>query len=240
MTLDIIVPTLGDSVPCVSSWLETATHADDLKPLFLTAATGEEAGYLHKLQYGYEQTHADVIGYLHNDVVIHEPRWDDRVMREFEQPDVAVVSFFGARTLGTEDIYRVPYDYHQLARGRCLSNMTDAEVHGERSAGPCDVAMIDSFSMFVRRDFLTKIGGWRACTLPNTSHCTDVWICAMTLRMQQRIRFVGVSCTHAGGGKGDVGSKWLDARGGDEALHRRAHRQIYDEFRDVLPWEVRA
>lgn len=237
MTLELICPSVGGHEDAVASWIATASFEGCIT--VLDATEGEDAGYLRKLQIGYEQAGADVIGYLHSDLIVHEPEWDKRVLREFERDDVAVVSFFGARVLGHEDIYRVPYDYRQLARGGCLSNLTDAEVHGERSAGPCDVAVIDSFSVFVRRDFLTRIGSWKACPLPNTSHCTDLWICAMAHRLGQRVRFVGVSCTHAGGGKGSIGSAWLDERGGDTQLHREAHWVIDEEFRDILPWSVK-
>ncbi len=51
---------------------------------------------------------------------------------------------------------------------------------------------------------------------------------------------VGVAATHRSGGKGVVGSAWLEAKGGDEAVHRAAHRATYDEFRDVLPIDVGA
>jgi len=238
MKLEICCPSMGGHVEALESWQQHATHAHTYTVDITT--TGEAAGFLAKCQKGYEESTADVIGYMHSDLIIHEQGWDERVLREFEAPQVAVVGFVGATRLGHIDIFRTPYDYRQLARGDVWSNLVDAEAHGRRECGSRQVAVLDSCAIFVRRSFLARVGGWPVGKLPNTSHCSDLWVCATAYRLGRQVRMVGVSCSHVGGAKGDVGCRWLEARGGDQRLHAKAHEQVYELWRGVLPLRVSA
>lgn len=235
-TLEVVCPSMGGHVAALESWQQHATGEYTYTVDITTS--GEAAGFLAKCQRAYEESEADVIGYLHADLIIHEKGWDERVLKEFEWPTVAVVGFVGATHLGHDDIFRVPYNFRQLARANVFSNLTDAEAHGTRYEGSMAVSVLDSCAIFVRRTFLQRIGGWPLKVLPNTSHCTDLWICATAARLGRQVRMVGVSATHASGGKGTSGSKWLDARGGDTLLHRQAHLATYETLRGVLPLRV--
>lgn len=237
MTLEVVCPSMGGEQKAVITWIDRAVVAQHTYTS-LTYKEGEAAGFLAKCQHAYECSHADVIGYLHSDLFIHEEGWDERVLQEFEWPTVAIVGFVGATSLGTPDIYRVPYDYRQLARGGVVSNLTDAEVHGTRDTGSMNVAVLDSCAIFVRRTFLERLGGWPIGKMPNTSHCTDLWLCGHAARLGRQVRMCGVSCTHVSGGKGAKGSAWLEARGGDTLLHRQAHEAVYESLRGVLPLRV--
>lgn len=203
---------------------------------------GEGAGYLQKVEKFREGTNADVIAYLHSDLFVHEQNWDQRVLREFDDPQVVLVSFFGATQLGRPGIYVDPYDYRQLARADCWSNMSDWFHHGQHCTGEKDIAMIDSFSLIVRRSFLDEIGGWPMQCPP--SHGSDMWLCMMAARHKKKIRLVGIECSHAGGGTLGDGkfnySEWAATTkwGSDAAMHQWWHRYLYDEFRDVLPIKV--
>ena len=244
ISLTLCVPSTGAHDDAITSWRDTSNRP--LTIIVDDAISGPEAGYLQKLQAMYKQaTDASVIGYLHSDLFILEHAWNDRVLSEFEDERVAVVSFFGARRLGSDDLYKVPYATHLLARGDCVSNMIDAERHGARMTGECDVAMIDSFSCFVRRSFLDELGGWPVGTY-EPSHCSDMWICAQAARHQRKVRMVGVACKHTSGGVRGDGSfdyaEWCKTTrlGSDQAMHAFNHQRFYDEFRDVLPIRVRS
>jgi hypothetical protein len=201
---------------------------------------GEQAGFLTKCDRMWRKSDADIIGYLHSDLYTLEHGWDQRVLAEFANPRVAVVGFVGATQLGRDDIYRVPYDFRQLARGDVWSNLTDWEVHGGHETGSRKVAVIDSCVVCVRRSFLARIGGWPIARYPNSSHCSDLWICAMAHRLGLSVQLVGVKAQHRSGGKGQAGSQWLTDRGGDDKFHKDAHKLIYDDFRDVLPIRVKS
>jgi hypothetical protein len=236
-TLGLMCPSMGSHEPAVDSWITHMTTPHTLVSI-LKETIGPEAGFLSKCQRFHVADRRDIQGYLHSDLIIHEQGWDARVLREFHDSTVAVVGFVGAQGLAHDDIYKIPYDYTQLARFDVTSNLTDADVHGSRDAAGRRVAVIDSCAVLVCRSFLAGLGGWPIARYPDSSHCSDLWLCSMAHRHGMCVRMVGVSCTHLSGGKGEAGSRWLEAHGTDQGLHRRAHELIYDDFRDLLPLRV--
>lgn len=188
---------------------------------------------------GYKEVkEADILGFLHDDTLIHEPGWDQRVLEEFNDPNVAVVGFGGGLAQGHPDIYKIPYELVQLGRSYYISNDDYAEKHGYRFAGSCDIAVLDSLVMFIRREFLDSLGGWPQDFPPN--HCLDHWICLSAHKHGRKVRFVGVKAFHKGG-QTTVANRdyhaWTQTTewGSDVQMHIQAHRMIYDQFRGVLP-----
>jgi len=239
-SLALFCPSTGQHEEAVTSWQDTMSKP---WPISVNATTeGEAAGFLTKCNEFWRNDprgqDATIIGYLHSDLFIHEHGWDQRVRKEFGDPRVAVVGFVGARLLGTDDLYKLPYDHRQLARGGVIGNLTDMEVHGERITGSEEVAVVDSCAVFVRREFLAGYGGWPVERYPDNPHCSDLYICLAARSAGCSVSVVGIACTHRSGGKGDIGARWLDERGGDAAHHRAAHKQIYHEFREILPVRI--
>ena len=236
-SLVLFCPSTGGHEEAVTTWQDTMSKpwpivVDD-------ATTGDEAGFLSKCDKFWRTTDASVIGYLHNDIYLHEKNWDQRVLRAFDDERVGVVGFVGATRLGDDLIYRVPYDFRQLARGDVWSNLTDAEAHGRRDASIKRIAVVDSCAVFVKRDLLARVGGWPIGRYPNSSHCSDLWICCVARRYNLHVCLGGISCTHRSGGKGAAGTRWMDEHyGSDVAAHRQAHELIYRDFIDVLPIRV--
>lgn len=239
LTMALCCPSTGGADAATRSWCLTARNSDWSIVHEDSTTDGEGAGYLQKLQKFYLARNEDILGYMHSDLIIHEQAWDERVLAQFLDDDVAVVSFGGSLRHGHPDIYRTPYSYTQLARSSFISNLTDAEVHGERHTGDKTVAVVDSMAMFIRRSFLDRVGGWPVDTFP-PSHASDYWACLSAHQLGYRVRMVGVSATHWSGGVGQAGwdyAKWIAGTkwGSDENCHRVAHRLIYDSFRNVLP-----
>lgn len=201
----------------------------------LVAIVNGRDGMLPAFQYGFENTSSEILAYFHDDLLLDSMLWPERVLFEFEDPTVGVVGFGGATGHGDPAMYRKPYDYRQLARNNFMSNMKDAEAHGKRFTEECDVAVLDGFALIVRRELLEKAGGWPLKT-PIGYICYDYWLCCMARRLGYRIRLVGVPCTHLGGqtfvklGIGKDPKHWKQ--------YEDSHRYIYDEFKDVLPYEV--
>ena len=223
----------------VAEWLCLATT----RPREIVIDNREHnRGLLSSYQEGYEQSTADVLAFIHDDVVIYEEGWDARVLAEFAAPNVGVVGFGGALVHGSPDLYRTPYNIQQLGRSFYLSNVTDAEVHGTRFDGACDVAALDGFALIVNRKLLDLTGGWPVDTYP-PHHCYDYWITAMAHRFGYRVRVVGVRCHHLGGLTATTSRYQEWARqtpwGSDVAMHASGHKLIYNEFWDVLPWDAR-
>lgn len=198
-------------------------------------------GMMKAYQYAFEGNQmeltkgCDILAYLHDDTIINDPGWVAKVLREFEDPTVGLVGFGGATRHGDPFMYKKPYEYQQLARAGFASNMRDAENHGERFTGAKDVAVLDGFALIVRRAVLEESGGWPMDT-PIGYICYDYWLCCMARRLGYRIRLVGVACDHLGG------QTFVKLGIGQDPKHWKqyldSHRYIYDEFKDVLPYEV--
>lgn len=257
MTLELIVPTesrdriYANTLPT----LRMATTTPSLRVVFEDVEN--RVGPVALMQRGFEASTADIQAYLHDDVVVLERGWDERVLREFDDPSVGVVGFGGALGHGADDLYKSPYDLRQLGRIRYRSNTRDAETHGERTTTVQDVAVLDGFALIVRRDVLSKarhkttplaiaLGypqrqrGWPTENL--IFHCYDYWLCAMAHQLGYRVRLVPVECVHYGGQTSTQSgyNEWLQAKYGktDADVHRESHEWIYNEFRDVLPWRA--
>ena len=222
----------------------TPHDAADLSVQFKAPATlafDEGVGHLPMLERTRKWPTADIIGWLHDDLTVLVDGWQEDVLAQFLMPDVAVVGFGGALGLGHPDIYKLPYALVQLARYDYMSNQDDAERHGKRFEGACDVAVLDSFAIFIRREWLESVGGW-----PHEryapSHMMDAWICLKAHETDKRVRMVGVACHHESGGRGVDYPAWAATTkyGSDEEMHAANHRLIYDDFRKCLPVRVEA
>lgn len=87
---------IGDGLDAYesASWL---AEQDVLKGRLYT--NRERVGPVGALQRGYELSDKrhDILAYIHDDVRIYERNWDQRVLKEFDDPTVGVVGFGGAR-----------------------------------------------------------------------------------------------------------------------------------------------
>lgn len=185
---------------------------------------------LEAYQFIYENTTEPILAHLHDDLIIHEGKWDLRVLEEFADPSVGVVGFAGAPGHGHPNMYKQPYELSSLGRVGFKSNMRNAEQHGARFTESCDVAVLDGMALFVRRELLDKCGGWPLGT-PISYFCYDYWLCCNARRNNYRVRLVGVDCEHLGG-------KSTGLNPNLRADFEASHRYMYDNFKDVLPARV--
>jgi hypothetical protein len=203
-----------------------ATWDKNAKYLYPTSIVGE-MDILVAYQAMYEGSDEPILAYIHDDVLITEKDWDLRVLKEFGNPSVGLVGFGGGLGHGNPQLYKIPYSPDQLYRIHFMSNLRNAEEHGRRFTGEHDVAILDGFAIFVRKELLDKAGGWPQNT--PIGYCGyDYWICCMARRLGYRIRLVGVACDHLGG-------RSVGLNPNLKADAKAVDRIIYDEFRDVLP-----
>ena len=223
--IEMIVATLWQPrwSECVRSW--TARAEDPVKVRVIPDQT-----IIHAYEKGRLESTYDILGYVHDDVLIHETCWDLRVVHEFRDQEVAMVGFGGALGHANSNLYTTPYHLPNLARQAFMSNMRDAEKHGARFAGERDVSVLDGFAVFIRRSFLDQIGGWPQDGRVGYFMYTE-FMCCMARRMQKKIRLVGVDCEHLGGRSSGLKPEQKFDYDGE-------HLYIYKEFRDVLPWTV--
>lgn len=207
---------------CVKSWASSATHDYP----YIRVANRD---ILNAFQMAYEGTTEPILAMIHDDVVIHERGWDERVLRQFADPSVGVVGFGGALGHGVPHLYDVPYHLPNLARQQFMSNMVDAEKHGARFLGERDVAILDGFALFVRRSIIDQWGGWPTQGKVGYFMYAEN-LCCEARRQGFRIRLVGVACDHLGG-----------KSSGTPLPHsyEEEHRYFYETNQDVMPFRVK-
>ena len=180
----------------------------------------------------------DVLVYIHDDVRILEKDWDTRVRAVFEKdPKCGLAGFGGATALGGDEIYKVPYQVHQLGRRNFYSNMRGAELHGERETNERPIVFTDGFSMIVRRSLLDTINGWSWWPDDLVHHAYDYGIACMARRHGYTAWLVPCAVDHRGGltATTKIYQDLANSLGGDAKVHERSHKFVYETFRDVLP-----
>jgi hypothetical protein len=186
----------------------------------------------------------DILGFLHDDVVLLSLDWPEKVRAMFRYfPRVGLVGFGGASGLGHPDIYKVPYELNQLQRYGFASAMTDWEVHGSElieGGAMFPAAVVDGFSMFFRVSAYRAIGGWEQCLADGLPfHMYDAWASCALLEKGWLTAVAGVRCTHFGGRTSTTPEyqEWCRKNGyrDGQDLFDRAHRTFYERFRSVLP-----
>ncbi len=130
--------------------------------------------------------------------MIYEQGWDTRILKEFEDATVGMVGFTGALGHGTPNLYTNGYYLPNLARQNFMSNLRDAEKHGQRFSGERDVAVCDGLGIFVRRIILDQVGGWKKA-YPYAYWLYAEFLACEVRRQGYRIRMVGIECEHLGG-----------------------------------------
>ena len=217
----------ADGVEC---WNRKA--AEGPYPLYLEYGNKTLVSYNRCLRRSVEP----LLGFVHDDVLVHEYGWDQRVLQQFDDPAVGVVGFAGALGHGYPDLYKGEFRLGNMGRSvEFRSGLHDAEAHGKRFTGECDVAVLDGMALFARRELFDKAGPWPEET---GYWIYDYWLCCEARRHGYRIRMVGVACTHLG----SASHATAEAQGlplPESEDSEAANRWIYDRYRDVLPWEVK-
>lgn len=220
-------------MPELLTWFEKASTPRTFGHYIQHNTIENNLGVVGSYEKMYRESTEDVLVYAHDDVVMREEGWDERVLREFDDPTIGLVGFGGALEHGHRDLYKVPYKLQHLGRSSYLSNVDDAEVHGERFTGARDCAVLDGFVLAIRRDLLVRAGGWRAICGPVDFFGYDYSASAMAHRLGYRVRVVGVRCHHLGG---QTSVKVKDNPITGQQAYDDSHAWFYNEFRDVMPF----
>lgn len=184
----------------------------------------------------------DILVYIHDDVEIFDPEWQQKITGLFESnPECVVVGLGGATELGREGLYKRPYRISDMARGNYASNQRDWVTHGTNlsDSDGLRVAVVDAYFMAVRTSFLRGCGGWPVDRLSH--HCLDLWICCEAARQGKQVWACGIDCHHAGGltstKQAYAEAKWLRG-GGLKGDHEEPHKWLHDTYKDVLPIRI--
>lgn len=220
-------------------------------------------GVRRALQDGHE-----ILACFHDDLLIEQDGWDELVLSHFALNDACgLLGFGGARGLGDPDLYVTPYRPMQLARREFLSNMRDAEAHGQRMTVATRVSCLDGFSQIGRREFWQ--GYYRGAPIASEltrmedllqdrgsdnlfeamqalgviHHFYDGMLGCYATRLGWETWMLPVRVHHYGGRTAvsdETYHAWAQRQDpqGDQGFWEAAHRIGYEHFRDVLPLRV--
>ena len=179
----------------------------------------------------------DIIVYTHNDVEFLEKGWDLKVIKAFEKhPEAGIIGAYGAKGIGTADIYKTPYKMEQLARGGNVSDCPmDKTVHGFRNLENEfeNVAVFDGFFMAIKKELLNKTNGF-SDILPE-HHNMDNLICIQSLENGYENILIPLGLFHRGG-MTDVGQDWASVFGKTkQQVHKDSHPPLYEYCKGKLP-----
>ena len=176
---------------------------------------------------------SDFIFFVHNDVMVYEDGWAGKLVRVLsELPDCGVAGFYGAKAIGHPNIYNMPYEMSQLARGECVSacHRMNAAVHGFRPPRweHEKVAVLDGFSLAVRTELLNKLGGFDRSYPIHHNYDND--ICLESLNAGYSNYVIAMDAQHLGG-RTDVGENWAEPFGKTkQQVHIDAHPVMYNKW----------
>jgi GT2 family glycosyltransferase len=221
------------STPPVRDWLKglrETSYGEDV-----VIRTPENIGVMPglNLAWGYLKDKSDYIFFPHNDLMLYEKGWGDKLVRILSNlPDCGVAGFYGAKGLGVPGIYQTPYQMSQLVRGGNVSSChrMDAAVHGFRPVeGETEkVAVMDGFSLIVKTELLNKLGGFDRAYPPHHNYDND--ICLESLDKGYSNYVIAMDAQHLGG-RTDVGEAWNKPFGKEKhEIHRDAHPVLYEKW----------
>jgi GT2 family glycosyltransferase len=206
-------------------WLDTMSGIH-----WLLVTKPDPLGSTRAFNLGIGKATGDVVAMLHNDLMIREPGWDRRLVREFATADVGVCGFHGSRRLGDEQVWSRPYDYRLLGRGDNYSNLTDAESHGVRCSRVLEVVTLDGMGLVARRADLLHWGGLDERYI---HHMYDHDLCLTARRHGRRNFMVPIVATHLSGrtANSERYNSHFAALGNDTGIHLAAHEAFYLKWR---------
>lgn len=218
------------SNPPVRDWLQGLRKGDNV------IRNDENVGVMPGMNQAWQvlKDSTDYIFFIHNDVLIFEKNWDDKLLRVLESlPECGVAGFYGAKGIGTQDIYKTPYYMHQLIRVENVSACwrMDPAVHGFRpiSGESEQVAVMDGFSMIVKTDLLNKLDGFDRTFPPH--HMYDNDICLESMDKGYKNYVISMDAQHLGG-RTDVGEAWNKPFGKEKhEIHADAHPVYYEKWK---------
>lgn len=219
MNLSLVVATWfqPDWARCVQSWNRPAILVPKMD-------------ILDAYQWAYENSNADILGYIHDDLLCEELGWRERVAAEFEDARIGLVGFAGAPGFCHPSMCE--FNPHAMGRIGFRSNLVNAETHGARDAGSFNAVVLDGLALFVRRSALEKIEGWPIGKDVGYFMYAE-WLCCALRRAGYGIRVTGVRVNHLGGRSTGLNPSL-------KVDWESEHKALWDEFSPdgTIPAEV--
>jgi len=212
-------------------------------------------GVLPTFKQGLQFPDADIICFIHNDVLIQEKGWDEKVKGIFEaNPKLGLAGLFGAVGVGDNGGRVRSMSKMQGAEwGKCECHEVAWQHHSEYLDGLHPATILDGVGMFFRREALEALvnsdmfAEWRA-----PHHFYDRIMPLKLIDMGWKVATIGIGFDHWSGATAnsseiynESGKQWLIEHGGydetkpvDQQIYDIAEEQFFDEFGHRLPCSV--
>ncbi len=169
-------------------------------------------GVLPTLRQSAKIANSPYLLHMHNDVLIQERGWENRIIESFEQDDkLALIGFFGSAGIG-ENGARLAPESNMLG----LEWGTPGNLHGSVLTGLKPSTIFDSLAMCFRLDILNQVG------IPDDMPPHHWYDRIMTLRIIDagwRAATLGIAFDHDGGGSSgglmEFSKNWCEENGLD-------------------------
>lgn len=199
----------------------------------------QNQGMLKTLQQAYENCETEVLALTHNDVLIYEKNWDERILSYFRKmPKLGGVGFFGAQ--GCSKIGERIQEASRRNVRAGMSNMLEAEKHGQRMDKEYrSAAIFDGFFMAFRMEMLKKAGGFDQRY--HYHHIYDRDASLESLRHGYKNIVVNVPCHHLSGLTANRSEyqEWVNNKTESERGEKRGDLWTHDENTKIFrkKWE---
>jgi len=200
--LDIIVVDNGSDEPFPTNVRWDMIHPDRNVSVRVVRNEINVAGYGALLQV-LDMAASDIILWMHNDVLIHEQRWDTRILIHFNvDPMLGIAGFFGAPGVA-ENGGRIG------SMGNMLGKVwgTPQEAHGQRMTSIYPAAVFDSLAIIIRRSIFQNLPIDHDDVPPH--HWNDRILPLLFIQHGYHAATIGIAFDHHGG-VSSLGSKYLE------------------------------
>lgn len=188
----------------------------------------ENVGLPKALNQALKVNTADYMLCTHTDVEMFEGGWDAKVKRCLESAsNVGVAGFYGAKGIGTDNIYKVPYELPQLVRTAPIAGdrcRQDPLIHHHRQFREEweQCAVLDGFSLIVNKN----LRFWNK----SVHHNYDNHICLESINKGYKNIVINMDVQHHGG-RTDVGEDWATPFGKTkQQIHADSHIPLYEHW----------
>lgn len=249
MTLAVFIPALGQQevldqtlsllAKNAHGWVDmTVIDNASLTPIVSKFAkiirNEENKGMVGSLAQARSLCTADILVYLHSDMLIHEPEWDTKLLQAFEEdPKLGLLGVVGAATAdkngGRSNVYCAFRDY---------------KPHGAKPTKfITPAALLDGCALIFRKSMMDELNMPDVYGDGNEFYFYDKEISLTATMASWRVGTVNLDCDHLGG-RTSLSQEFVEKIQSDlqthDTMYQRSESRYLAKWKDVLPVHVAA
>jgi O-antigen biosynthesis protein len=187
------------------------------------------AGPIRAINQGIKASGADYIMAIHNDVIIMEKGWLDKIISVMDKdPSIGIAGLAGRKEI---------YDTGSVNEESLKHNLQNEDLNAPMKEDVAQVAVLDGLCFVLRRELIEKIGG-----LDETygyMHCYDLDVSLAGIAAGYKNVVVNVSALHIGnGGMTRKLRDYKDLVKDDYGLLKRNCKILVKKWKRLLPLKI--